>query len=120
MRPRGSTMLRASLSRLRCQRTLSARRLASAYALPAAAQLCKRADAFLASLPRRSSRLEPSAPERISARVASRPKKTYAEDDVFSDDDDFRDGGLGACLAARRRVRVCACGAHVGAPSQVA
>jgi hypothetical protein len=54
--------------------------------------------------PRRSSRLEPSAPERISARVASRPKKTYAEDDVFSDDDDFRDGGLGACTADRMRT----------------
>ncbi len=45
---------------------------------------------------RRSSRSEPSAPERASARVASRPKKTYAEDEAFSDDDEFRDGGLGA------------------------
>ena len=60
---------------------------------------------------RRSSRLEPSAPERTSARVASRPKKTYAEDDVFSDDDDFRDGGLGACLDNMRACLVR--GAHV-------
>ena len=60
---------------------------------------------------RRSSRLEPSAPERTSARVASRPKKTYAEDDVFSDDDDFRDGGLGADAACGLQ-RARACGAH--------
>ena len=37
-------------------------------------------------------------PERISARVASKPRKTYAEDDVPMDDEDRREVFVGAPL----------------------
>ena len=103
---RGSTMRPAWLSRPLWPKQLHVRRLESAS--PALLSRAWRTElTSAASFRRRSSRLEPSAPERTSARVASRPKKTYAEDDVFSDDDDFRDGGLGANARSQTRVRAC-------------
>jgi len=41
-------------------------------------------------------RAEMAAPERISARVASRPKKTYAEDEQFGEGEDGMREGMGA------------------------
>ena len=48
-----------------------------------------------AAAARRAARAEAQTPERASARVASRPKKSYAEDEAFTDDEEGRDG-LGA------------------------
>jgi hypothetical protein len=44
----------------------------------------------------RRAKAEPTVPERISARVASKPRKTYAEDDVLMDDKDRREVFVGA------------------------
>lgn len=41
-------------------------------------------------------RAEPQVPERTSLRVAAKPRKTYAEDDVPLDEEDRRDTFVGA------------------------
>lgn len=50
--------------------------------------------AFQSQLARRV-KAEPPVPERASARVASKPRKTYAEDDVPLDDEERRDAFVG-------------------------